>query len=172
MEGGEPSFFTRFFTPWDSSKSAVSTEHLLLVTLRNTHRRKPSKGQTLFFCLQMHGNSFQRKLRIVKNGGTPVADVKTLLAFTFDWWFFRVYFLNFVCSFISFDVYLMIRNQNEELQLHTVAVPAFLTSRSSGQEACRLVQTGFVWGADLQRSMLLQQHLRAKMQEISQLLPR
>ncbi|CAH2077503.1 unnamed protein product [Thlaspi arvense] len=44
MEGGEPSFFTRFFTSWDSSKSA------------------------------MHGNSFQRKLRIVKNGGTPVAD--------------------------------------------------------------------------------------------------
>ncbi|KAL0660040.1 hypothetical protein Bca4012_080625 [Brassica carinata] len=44
MEGGEPSFFTRFFTSWDSSKSA------------------------------MHGNSFQRKLRIVKNGGTPVAE--------------------------------------------------------------------------------------------------
>jgi hypothetical protein len=44
MEGGEPSFFTRFFTSWDSSKSA------------------------------MHGNSFQRKLKIVKNGGTPVAD--------------------------------------------------------------------------------------------------
>ncbi|CAN8326574.1 unnamed protein product [Cochlearia groenlandica] len=44
MEGGEPCFFTRFFTPWDSSKSA------------------------------MHGNSFQRKLRIVKNGGTPIAE--------------------------------------------------------------------------------------------------
>ncbi|CAH8356995.1 unnamed protein product [Eruca vesicaria subsp. sativa] len=44
MEGGEPSFFTRFFTSWDSSKSS------------------------------MHGNSFQRKLRIVKNGGTPVAE--------------------------------------------------------------------------------------------------
>ncbi|KAL0739201.1 hypothetical protein Bca4012_015411 [Brassica carinata] len=44
MEGGEPSFFTRFFTSWDSSKSA------------------------------MHGNSFQRKLKIVKNGGTPVAE--------------------------------------------------------------------------------------------------
>ncbi|KAH0873490.1 hypothetical protein HID58_070852 [Brassica napus] len=44
MEGGEPSFFTRFFTSWDSSKSS------------------------------MHGNSFQRKLKIVKNGGTPVAD--------------------------------------------------------------------------------------------------
>ncbi|KAF3486079.1 hypothetical protein F2Q69_00057693 [Brassica cretica] len=44
MEGGEPSFFTRFFTSWDSSKSA------------------------------MHGNSFQRKLRIVKNVGTPVAE--------------------------------------------------------------------------------------------------
>ncbi|KAF3590379.1 hypothetical protein DY000_02027602 [Brassica cretica] len=44
MEGGEPSFFTRVFTSWDSSKSA------------------------------MHGNSFQRKLRIVKNGGTPVAE--------------------------------------------------------------------------------------------------
>ncbi|KAL0798285.1 hypothetical protein Bca101_053459 [Brassica carinata] len=44
MEGGEPSFFSRFFTSWDSSKSA------------------------------MHGNSFQRKLRIVKNGGTPVAE--------------------------------------------------------------------------------------------------
>ncbi|WZZ51728.1 hypothetical protein YC2023_051835 [Brassica napus] len=29
---------------------------------------------TLFVCLQMHGNSFQRKLKIVKNGGTPVAD--------------------------------------------------------------------------------------------------
>ncbi|CDY65824.1 BnaA09g55420D [Brassica napus] len=39
MEGGEPSFFTRFFTSWDSSKSS------------------------------MHGNSFQRKLKIVKNGG-------------------------------------------------------------------------------------------------------
>lgn len=43
MEGGEPPFFTRFFS-WDSSKSA------------------------------MHGNSFQRKLTIVKNGGTPVVD--------------------------------------------------------------------------------------------------
>jgi hypothetical protein len=54
MEGGEPSFFTRFFTSWDSSKSA------------------------------MHGNSFQRKLKIVKNGGTPVADVRTILPLPFD----------------------------------------------------------------------------------------
>ncbi|GER35851.1 villin [Striga asiatica] len=43
-EGGEPTFFTRFFS-WDSSKSA------------------------------MHGNSFQRKLAILKHGGTPVVDV-------------------------------------------------------------------------------------------------
>ncbi|KAG6413127.1 hypothetical protein SASPL_125828 [Salvia splendens] len=43
MEGGEPPFFTRFFS-WDSSKSA------------------------------MHGNSFQRKFTILKNGGAPVLD--------------------------------------------------------------------------------------------------
>ncbi|KAH6772256.1 villin 4 [Perilla frutescens var. frutescens] len=43
MEGGEPPFFTRFFS-WDSSKSS------------------------------MHGNSFQRKLAILKHGGTPVMD--------------------------------------------------------------------------------------------------
>eukprot|EP00252_Welwitschia_mirabilis_P024171 TRINITY_DN7065_c0_g1_i1.p1 TRINITY_DN7065_c0_g1~~TRINITY_DN7065_c0_g1_i1.p1 ORF type:complete len:1024 (+),score=247.76 TRINITY_DN7065_c0_g1_i1:394-3465(+) len=43
LEGGEPSFFTRFFT-WDSSKSA------------------------------MHGNSFQRKLSILKNGMSPVSE--------------------------------------------------------------------------------------------------
>ncbi|XP_047950230.1 villin-4-like isoform X1 [Salvia hispanica] len=43
MEGGEPPFFTRFFS-WDSSKSA------------------------------MHGNSFQRKFRILKNGGAPLLD--------------------------------------------------------------------------------------------------
>ncbi|KAL8467765.1 hypothetical protein ACS0TY_031125 [Phlomoides rotata] len=43
MEGGEPSFFTRFFS-WDSSKSA------------------------------MHGNSFQRKLAILKHGGAPVLN--------------------------------------------------------------------------------------------------
>lgn len=42
-EGSEPQFFTRFFT-WDSSKTA----------------------------LQVHGNSYQRKLAIVKNGVTPV----------------------------------------------------------------------------------------------------
>ncbi|XP_010525718.1 PREDICTED: villin-4 [Tarenaya hassleriana] len=44
MEGSEPPFFTRSFASWDSSKST------------------------------MHGNSFQRKLTIVKHGGTPVAD--------------------------------------------------------------------------------------------------
>ncbi|KAL6534722.1 Villin-4 [Orobanche gracilis] len=44
MEGGEPTFFTRFFS-WDSTRSA------------------------------MHGNSFQRKLAILKHGGTlPVVD--------------------------------------------------------------------------------------------------
>ncbi|KAL6532832.1 Caps the barbed end of actin filaments and is able to sever them in a calcium-dependent manner [Orobanche gracilis] len=44
MEGGEPTFFTRFFS-WDSTRSA------------------------------MHGNSFQRKLAILKHGGTlPVMD--------------------------------------------------------------------------------------------------
>ncbi|XP_042060494.1 villin-4-like [Salvia splendens] len=43
MEGGEPPFFTCFFS-WDSSKSA------------------------------MHGNSFQRKFRILKNGGAPLLD--------------------------------------------------------------------------------------------------
>jgi len=32
----------------------------------------------------MHGNSFQRKLKIVKNGGTPVADVRTILPLPFD----------------------------------------------------------------------------------------
>ncbi|XP_021724968.1 villin-4-like [Chenopodium quinoa] len=40
MEGGEPPFFTRFFT-WDAERSTI------------------------------HGNSFQRKLLSLKNGGTP-----------------------------------------------------------------------------------------------------
>ncbi|XP_021723438.1 villin-4-like [Chenopodium quinoa] len=40
MEGGEPPFFTRFFT-WDAERSTI------------------------------HGNSFQRKLSSLKNGGTP-----------------------------------------------------------------------------------------------------
>ncbi|KAJ9548328.1 hypothetical protein OSB04_020871 [Centaurea solstitialis] len=51
-EGSEPQFFTRFFT-WDSSKSAVS-------------------GQLAI----MHGNSFQRKLSILKNGGRPTLNNK------------------------------------------------------------------------------------------------
>ncbi|KAL3637015.1 Villin-4 [Castilleja foliolosa] len=44
MEGSEPSFFTRFFT-WDSTKSS-----------------------------RYHGNSFQRKLAILKQGGTAMLD--------------------------------------------------------------------------------------------------
>ncbi|KAI3446627.1 hypothetical protein Pfo_003292 [Paulownia fortunei] len=48
MEGSEPTFFTRFFS-WDSTKPALPW-------------------------LQMHGNSFQRKLAILKHGGTPVVD--------------------------------------------------------------------------------------------------
>ncbi|KAI4344434.1 hypothetical protein L6164_011663 [Bauhinia variegata] len=44
MEGSEPPFFTRYFSTWDSAKST------------------------------MLGNSFQRKLTIVKNGGTPILD--------------------------------------------------------------------------------------------------
>nr|XP_045086974.1 villin-3 isoform X1 [Aegilops tauschii subsp. strangulata] len=43
-EGSEPQFFTRFFFTWDSAKSA------------------------------MHGNSFERRLSIVKNGGKPIRD--------------------------------------------------------------------------------------------------
>ena len=87
----------------------------------------------------MHGNSFQRKLRIVKNGGAPVAEVMTLL----------MLFLLIdsssenVLLFISSVVSLMTRNLNGELQLHIVDEPAFLTSPSSGREACRLVQRGF-----------------------------
>ncbi|VVA99549.1 unnamed protein product [Arabis nemorensis] len=44
MEGNEPLFFTRFFASWDSSKA------------------------------YLHGNSFERKLKIVKNGSTPVVN--------------------------------------------------------------------------------------------------
>ncbi|KAL9150975.1 hypothetical protein ABFS82_11G023600 [Erythranthe guttata] len=47
MEGSEPIYFTRFFS-WDSAKSAILWS-------------------------QMHGNSFQRKLAILK-GDTPVLD--------------------------------------------------------------------------------------------------
>lgn len=33
----------------------------------------------IFNLKQMHGNSFQRKLTIVKSGGTPTVDVRLLL---------------------------------------------------------------------------------------------
>lgn len=76
LEGSEPPFFTRFFT-WDSAKSNVcgfSCHKVITITLNS------AMGLFIyfFFWVQMHGNSFQRKLSIVKNGGTPIVDVRFL----------------------------------------------------------------------------------------------
>lgn len=77
MEGSEPPFFTRFFT-WDSAKSAVSNHkisfYLIIITCHLCENRNT------FILVQMHGNSFQRKLALVKNGGTPMVDVRLRLS--------------------------------------------------------------------------------------------
>ena len=69
-EGNEPPFFTRFFT-WDSSKSAVSD-----ISFYTCSIFAPC-NLTLHF-LQMHGNSFQKKLAVLTNKGKPLLDVKKL----------------------------------------------------------------------------------------------
>jgi len=68
MEGSEPPFFTRFFK-WDSAKSAVS----FTVQYRNYMTSNSLKILTIknSFLRQMLGNSYQRKIAIMKNGGTP-----------------------------------------------------------------------------------------------------
>lgn len=73
-EGSEPPFFTRFFT-WDSAKSSVSIQQLLTSVYMPT---KYLQETNVFNRKQMHGNSFQRKLTIVKSGGTPAVDVRLL----------------------------------------------------------------------------------------------
>lgn len=75
MEGSEPPFFTRFFA-WDSAKSAVSDHKLILLIIIITCHL--SENLNAFILVQMHGNSFQRKLALVKNGGTPLVDVRLL----------------------------------------------------------------------------------------------
>ena len=120
--------------PEDAPRSSPS---FFICSTKGNH--SPRSAFNFCFVLQMHGNSFQRKLRIVKNGGTPVAEVMTLL----------MLFLLIDSSsenvflFISSVVSLMSRSRNGELQLLIVDEPAFLTSPSSGREACRLVQRGF-----------------------------
>ena len=74
-EGNEPPFFTRFFK-WDSAKTAVST--VLVYFHGNIGSNSWMRTQPCFLLLvfeQLHGNSFQRKLTLLKHGGTPALAV-------------------------------------------------------------------------------------------------
>ena len=76
-EGSEPQYFTRFFS-WDSAKSAVSTPFWIIVALEFV---QISRAKLMFLpceLFQMHGNSFERRLSIVKDGVKPRADVRFL----------------------------------------------------------------------------------------------
>lgn len=66
MEGSEPPFFTRFFK-WDSKKFAVR----YIIFFINQSTLLYSEVINVFsvlICLKVHGNSFQRKLSILKGG--------------------------------------------------------------------------------------------------------
>ena len=76
-EGSEPQYFTRFFT-WDFAKSAVS---LYLLDYSAFGVVQTSRAKLIFLpyeLFQMHGNSFERRLSIVKDGVKPRADVRFL----------------------------------------------------------------------------------------------
>ena len=77
--GSEPQYFTRFFT-WDFAKSAVS---LYLLDYSAFGVFEISRAKLIFLpyeLFQMHGNSFERRLSIVKDGVKPRADVRFLYA--------------------------------------------------------------------------------------------
>ena len=76
-EGSEPQYYTRFFT-WDFAKSAVS---LYLLDYSAFGVFEISRAKLIFLpyeLFQMRGNSFERKLSIVKDGVKPRADVRFL----------------------------------------------------------------------------------------------
>jgi gelsolin len=92
-EGSEPQYFTRFFT-WDSAKSAVSQPPFWIYSAFGVVQTSRAELIVLSYELfQMHGNSFERKLSIVRDGVKPRTDVRflypVLRVISIDSWDYR-----------------------------------------------------------------------------------